>query len=465
MSPLALSLRLLQTQPDSRLLALAKDGHEAAFEALVRRYRRELLAYSQRVSNGVAAEDVLQQALLQAWSALGSGAQVKDARAWLYRIVHNAGVSAARSAGERPSALVETAAVYGVEQVVEQRLAAREALTHLAALPELQREVMLGSVLEGRSHEELANELGLSGGSVRGLIYRARAALRTAAAAVIPTPVVDWAIRNGAALRAGPAYEALVGGGSVGVAGALVKGGVAATFVGALAGAAVVVGNHHHVAHVPPPQAGRPTLRHAARDAAGPRSGTFLLASVVEPASAADQPQAGLPEARRGPGVAQRAAARESIAEAQRTVRRDAPRRVRATNSISEGAGSTGSAPGDRGETGTQGGANTNRDDTSGEGGANHEGGGGAEATSASAGPVPQASGTGGRTDTAAASGQNSALPSSWGGDSTGQDGSNWSGSQGGYTSLTGGGSTGAQSGVTGSGSLSQPVPTSSGDR
>ena len=37
MSPLAISIRFLQTQPDQRLLELARAGHERAFEALKKR--------------------------------------------------------------------------------------------------------------------------------------------------------------------------------------------------------------------------------------------------------------------------------------------------------------------------------------------------------------------------------------------------------------------------------------------
>src|SRR5947209_13288378 len=75
MSPLALSLRFLQAQPDSRLVALARDGHEPAFEALVRRYRSELLSYCRRMQPQTAsAEDALQQTFLQALRAPYAGA-------------------------------------------------------------------------------------------------------------------------------------------------------------------------------------------------------------------------------------------------------------------------------------------------------------------------------------------------------------------------------------------------------
>src|SRR5947199_8595582 len=99
MSPLALSLRFLQTQPDARLVALARDGHERAFEALIRRYRSSLHAYCRRLCGADgSADDVLQQALLHAWTALAAGAEVRDPKSWLFRIVHNVAVSDSRRA-------------------------------------------------------------------------------------------------------------------------------------------------------------------------------------------------------------------------------------------------------------------------------------------------------------------------------------------------------------------------------
>src|SRR6266511_2021014 len=95
MSP-SVTVRLLATQSDARLVELARQGHERAFEALVQRYRRPLLGYCRRVLLPEArAEDALQQALL----SLQRGDEVRDARAWLYRIVHNTALNALRGSG------------------------------------------------------------------------------------------------------------------------------------------------------------------------------------------------------------------------------------------------------------------------------------------------------------------------------------------------------------------------------
>ena len=249
MSPLALSVRFLQTQPDGRLIELARAGHERAFEALVQRYRRPLLRYCRRLTPSEAtAEDVLQQALMQAWVALGNpDVDVREARAWLYRIVHNAAISQLRRPVDDSLEASHSRLSDGSEDELDRRLDARAALAGLASLPGLQREVMLGTALEGRSHDEVADALGLSHGAVRGLIYRARGTLRAAAAVVIPSPLVHWAARHGAAAgRSAAVVEALAGGGSIGIGGLIVKGGAVVAAAGALATAAGIADHGSH---------------------------------------------------------------------------------------------------------------------------------------------------------------------------------------------------------------------------
>jgi RNA polymerase sigma factor (sigma-70 family) len=253
MSPLALSLRFLQAQPDSRLVALARDGHEPAFEALVRRYRKELLAYCRRLmAQSGNAEDVLQQALLQAWKALDGGAEVTDVRPWLYRIAHNVAISYIRAASAAPQRVQEAGSGPGVDQIVEQRLRVRAVLTGIASLPTLQRDALVSSAVDGASHEEIATALGLSSGSVRGLIYRARATVRAAAAALIPSPLVGWALRRAETRTGGTQamVEALAGGGGAGVVGLVAKGGVVITLAGAVAGGGVII-THSSSHHLP----------------------------------------------------------------------------------------------------------------------------------------------------------------------------------------------------------------------
>lgn len=285
MSP-AFSIRLLATQSDARLVELARQGHERAFEALVQRYRRPLLGYCRRLLCGEGrAEDALQQGLLGAWLALQRGVEVREARPWLYRIVHNAALNLVRSGGDDHAELSESlAAADASEAVLERRMAVREMLAGLASLPEMQRVALLQIAVEGHSHEVAAASLGLSEGALRGLVYRARASLRAAATAVIPGPLVNWAAGSAAGgdgVGVG-LTELSVGGGSAGLGGLLLKSGAVVLSTGVLAGG---FAGHVHSRHTG--RHGRPaSLVHrsaTARHAAVRPNATIKVPALVPP--------------------------------------------------------------------------------------------------------------------------------------------------------------------------------------
>jgi DNA-directed RNA polymerase specialized sigma24 family protein len=83
------TLAFLRTQSDERLVALVRAGHDEAFDAIVRRYRRPLLRHGRRMLDHGQAEDVVQQALLSAWTGLRRGDDVRALRPCLHTIVHN----------------------------------------------------------------------------------------------------------------------------------------------------------------------------------------------------------------------------------------------------------------------------------------------------------------------------------------------------------------------------------------
>jgi RNA polymerase sigma factor (sigma-70 family) len=252
MSP-SVSVRLLLTQSDARLVAFVHAGHERAFEALVQRYRRPLLGYCRRLLlSPERAEDALQQALMQAWLALRAGTEVGDVKSWLYRIVHNAALNALRVSGYDYCKLSESlSGADAPQEDLDRRIAVREALAGLAALPEMQREALLRTAVEGRTHQQVARDLGLSENALRGLVYRARSVLRATASALMPPPLVSWALSAGG--RGAPLMERVAelgaGGGSAGVAGLLMKGGAVAVTASVLAGGIAAVHTHPKITH------------------------------------------------------------------------------------------------------------------------------------------------------------------------------------------------------------------------
>jgi RNA polymerase sigma factor (sigma-70 family) len=256
MSP-RVSIRLLPSQSDGRLVELAGRGQEDAFETLVRRYRRPLLRYCRRMGlSDTRAEDVLQHSLTKAWLALSQGNEVREVRPWLYRIVHNDAINVvSRAPAEHEELTDATASSSYLEHDLESRLQVRDALAHVASLPQMQRNAMVMTAIEGRSHDEAALALGITDGAVRGLIHRARTTLRSAAAAVLPPGLLRWPGRGSEGLGLGErASELTIGGGVVGAGGVLFKGAAITASVGLLAlGASVEHSTPHpkgtHVLH------------------------------------------------------------------------------------------------------------------------------------------------------------------------------------------------------------------------
>src|SRR6201991_2060447 len=226
---------LLRTQSDERLVLLARAGHERAFEAIVERYRGALLRAARRYLPEARAEDAVQQAYIAAWSALQRGDEVRDLRAWLYRIVHNTALNQLRVSGYDYAELEDSLrGTDAPQEEMERRAVVRQTLTGLAALPDRQREALLQIAVEGRSQEEVARELGVSEGAVRQLVHRARLTLRAAATVICPLPLAQWAA---ASSGTGPPNaeriaELIAGTGASAFA---AKAGVAAVLVGSTA--------------------------------------------------------------------------------------------------------------------------------------------------------------------------------------------------------------------------------------
>src|SRR5919201_2622651 len=180
---------LLRTQSDERLVALARSGHDRAFDAIVERYRKPLLRACRRILPEARAEDALQQALVAAWKGLERGDEVHELRPWLYRIARNTALNQLRVAGYDLDELMESlSAADDPEEEVLRRAVVRQTLAAVAALPERQREALLRTAVSGHGQEEVARDLGLSDTAVRQLVHRARVAVRSAATALVPMP-------------------------------------------------------------------------------------------------------------------------------------------------------------------------------------------------------------------------------------------------------------------------------------
>lgn len=208
---------LLRAQTDERLVRLCALGSERAFEAVVERYRRPLLGYARRIAGESRAEDIVQAAFLSAWDRLTAGTDVRDLRAWLFRIVHNGAINAVKRASASDVELFDdTPALADLHIEVERREEVRRTLDGIAALPLQQREALLGVAVQGRRHRDVGAELGVTDGAVRMLLHRARSSMRTAATALTPLPVIGWLTgERGTDVAAGGAGAGMLAGGAL----------------------------------------------------------------------------------------------------------------------------------------------------------------------------------------------------------------------------------------------------------
>lgn len=168
--------------PDERLVALVRSGQARAFDGIVARYEASLTAYARGVLGGAHhdAEEAVQDAFLRALAALRRRPdQAIVLKPWLHAIVRNACLDRLR----RPQRTVDLAALEGLladpgadPQALllgRERLAAL--LGDLGRLPERQRAALVLLEVEGRSHEGIADRLGVSVGASKALVCRARA--------------------------------------------------------------------------------------------------------------------------------------------------------------------------------------------------------------------------------------------------------------------------------------------------
>ncbi len=274
----------LRAQPDRRLVTLVREGYEAAFEEIVRRYRKPLDRFAAAIVGG-RSEDVTQDAFSKALLALrGTSAEI-ELKPWLYRIVRNTALNDLRDGPPPTEELGEAiAGGHSAAVEVERREEIGQLMGRLRALPEPQRAAIVMRELEGLSHEEIAAALGVSGGAARQAIYRARLALRDGLGLLLPLPLLRMLFDHGAeaagasaggVAAAGAATAAGGGGGAtlggLGAGGAL-KVGVATVLVAGSVGAGVAIQQERGNRGGPEPAEASATQLPAAGNGAGSAS-------------------------------------------------------------------------------------------------------------------------------------------------------------------------------------------------
>ena len=175
-------------QPDNALIEQVLGGNTALFELLMRRYNERVYRAARSiVRDDGEAEDVMQQAYVNAFTHLGQFNGSARFSTWLTRIAVNEALARVRRRGryevlndERPNpqSLTDRDAAENPE---------RQAFTHelrgllewaIDSLPNGMREVFVLREVEGLSTSDTAESLALSEDVVKTRLSRGRAALR-----------------------------------------------------------------------------------------------------------------------------------------------------------------------------------------------------------------------------------------------------------------------------------------------
>jgi RNA polymerase sigma-70 factor, ECF subfamily len=159
----------------------SKQELDREFEELYRAHLRDVYSYAYyRVGNHHDAEDLTEQAFLQAYRHLERALAESDGRPlrpWLIRIAHNLASNYHRDRARRPEAALDAieppSHPHGTERVAEGREELRLVIDKLDRLPGDRREALIMRFALDMSNREIARALGRTDGATKVLIHRA----------------------------------------------------------------------------------------------------------------------------------------------------------------------------------------------------------------------------------------------------------------------------------------------------
>jgi RNA polymerase sigma-70 factor (ECF subfamily) len=170
-------------QPETKLVEQARAGDEAAFEELMRRYKRPVLNFVYRLlSNADEADDVAQEVFVRVYQNLRDYSPRKRFSTWLFALARNAAIDRLRWRKRHPTTPLDSAPDPAAPTGVSDEVNAHEIGTRVAAavgsLPEDQRTALVLAEYQGLSYAEIAAIMQCSEKSVESRLYRAKQTLR-----------------------------------------------------------------------------------------------------------------------------------------------------------------------------------------------------------------------------------------------------------------------------------------------
>jgi RNA polymerase sigma-70 factor (ECF subfamily) len=169
---------------DDQLVRDALAGRQDAYAGLLQRYERPVFSLIARLTQdpGVA-EELAQETFLKAFRRLDTFDQQRRFSAWLLRIAHNTAVDALRRRGPQNLGIgpgpddagpVLASSDPGPDRETEHRFLVRDLAAALVRLRPEHRLALMLRVQEEQSYQRIAYVMGISVGTAKSYVHRAR---------------------------------------------------------------------------------------------------------------------------------------------------------------------------------------------------------------------------------------------------------------------------------------------------
>ncbi|MEE8218811.1 MAG: sigma-70 family RNA polymerase sigma factor [Vicinamibacteria bacterium] len=168
-------------EAERAVIEACQRGEREAFDELVLRHQRNVYRLCYRyVNNHEDANDLTQDVFLRAWRAIGRFRGQSSFSTWLYRIgvnaCHNFRAARRLQTQELPEALPDSRV--GAQQRLEKEDEARRVREAVRRLPEKQRATLILKIYQELTHQEVAQVLGSTVGTVKANLFHALGNLR-----------------------------------------------------------------------------------------------------------------------------------------------------------------------------------------------------------------------------------------------------------------------------------------------
>jgi RNA polymerase sigma-70 factor (ECF subfamily) len=158
----------------------AAGGDHAAFERLYRGHVGRVHALARRMVDEDAADDLTQEVFIRVWEKLGSFRGEAKFGTWLHRLAVNHILSRREALRRRQGRMVQGEGLLGRLTASRTRRpgVALDLESALSKLPDGARQVFVLYDVEGYGHDDIAQLMGISVGTSKSQLHRARMLLR-----------------------------------------------------------------------------------------------------------------------------------------------------------------------------------------------------------------------------------------------------------------------------------------------